>query len=132
MHTLDKQTLLTKLNTSIEQGLSSAQIRQVQQTHGKNTLPKKQGISIKTLILNQLQDVIVWILLVASAISFFLGEHVDAYIILIIVILNGLLGFFQEYKAEKGIQKLLTSTIIQCKVLRDSKVTMVDSKELVP
>ena len=132
MHTLDKQTLLSKLNTSIEVGLSSAQIQQVQKTYGKNTLPKQQGIKIKTLILNQLQDVIVWILVIASTISFILGEHVDAYIILVIVILNGLLGFFQEYKAEKGIQKLLTSTIIQCKVLRDGKIAMVDSKELVP
>lgn len=132
MHTLDKEVLLTKLNTNIEQGLSRSQIRSLQRRHGMNTLPKKKNINIGQLLLNQIQDVIVRILLVASALSFVLGEHTDAYVILVIIVLNGLLGFFQEYKAEKGIQKLLTSTTIECKVVRDGKLTVVDSQDLVP
>lgn len=132
MHHTPLDQLIIQLKTNTQTGLTSDQVSQIQQSYGKNTLPKQTWVSIKTLLLNQLQDAIVWILLFASVVSFMLGEIADANIILIIIILNGLFGFYQEFKAEQGIQKLLWATVIHAKVIRDGHMQIIDSVELVP
>jgi Ca2+-transporting ATPase len=82
--------------------------------------------------LNQFADVIVGILLIAAFLSFILNESVDGYIILGIVFINAMLGFYQEFKAEKAIEKLSKSSSQNATVVRDGIAMILPSKDLVP
>lgn len=84
------------------------------------------------ILFRQFTDVLIIILLIAAAISFSIGEKGDAITIMIIVILNGMLGFIQEFKAEKAIEALQKMLSLHCKVLRDGEKKSIDSTELVP
>jgi Ca2+-transporting ATPase len=89
-------------------------------------------ISPWAIFFAQFKNLIVWLLIVAGVVSGLLGEGVDAIAVLSIVVLNAVIGFYQEYNAEKSIVALRKMTAPRAKVLRDGNVTVVPSAEVVP
>lgn len=123
--------VLKTLNTS-ETGLSSeeASIRLLK--YGKNELKEEEKISVVKLFLSQFKSFLIIILLAAALVSALLGEFIDASVILFTVILAGVLGFVQEYRAEESIKLLKSLTSPEALVVRDGKEVKVPSSVLVP
>jgi Ca2+-transporting ATPase len=123
--------VLDELNTS-EKGLSSSEAKKRLEKYGPNILEEKEKISPLKIFLSQFSSAIVWILIGAIVISLFIGEAIDAIVIGIILVLNAVLGFIQEYKAEKSIEALKKMASLKAFVLRDGKEIVIDAEQLVP
>ena len=125
------QEVLNTLTTQNE-GLSYEEARQRLEEYGPNELEGKSGRSIGRLILNQFLDVMILILLGAAGVSVLVGEGSDAIVILIIVVLNALIGFVQEYRAEKAIEALRSMSAPEAVVRREGSEKKVEANNLVP
>jgi len=113
-------------------GLNSEEAKSLLKIYGKNQLKEAGKLSIIKLLISQFKSFIIYVLLAATLISFLFKEYTDAIIIFMVVILNTLLGFYQEYKAEKSmtlLKKLSSPTSI---VIRDNKQQLISSTDLVP
>lgn len=130
-HTLDTKTVLNELNSS-EHGLSESAVTVAQQTHGKNELTNVKKVGAFSILLHQFTDFMIIILMVAAVISGLAGDMVDTVIILVIVLLNAILGFMQEYRAEKTMEALRNMATPISKVKRDGKTIELSSTEIVP
>lgn len=119
------------LNTDSHRGLSKNEAQKRLQESGLNQLLEQQKASVFDLFFNQFSNFIVWILIAAAIIAGILREWIDAFAIIVIVILNALLGFFQEYKAELSLAALRKMITPSSKVIRDGKLRSVPSKEIV-
>ena len=123
--------LLRWLETT-PQGLSDAEAQQRLLRHGPNLLrPKRRGGSL-ALFLAQFKSPIILILIFAACLSFFLHDRTSAAIILTIIFLSGVLGFWQERGAADAVQKLLAIVEIKAAVLRDGKPVEVATERIVP
>lgn len=120
------------LRASLDTGLSKAEAEQRLLQYGFNQLVQKKGISPVTIFLQQFQDFIVWVLISAALVSGFLKEWVDALAIIAIVIVNAILGFIQEYRAEKSLAALKKLSAPNSKVIRDGQHLVIPSSQLVP
>ncbi|HNV26502.1 MAG TPA: cation-translocating P-type ATPase [Nitrospira sp.] len=100
--------------------------------HGRNELPEAAPPSPWRLLGAQFSSLIIWVLIGAAVVSGLLGEWVDAGAILAIVLLNGLLGFVQEYRAERSLAALKTLAVTYARVLREGARRTLSSTELVP
>lgn len=114
------------------QGLTSAKALEKHQSFGKNEIVVKKQFSAVSLLAVQFLTLINAILFITSFLAFFVGDSLDAYFILAIIIINALFGFFQEYRAEKSLEKLKAYTSETARVIRDGIETQIDTKELVP
>jgi Ca2+-transporting ATPase len=120
------------LNTDSENGLSPQEARKRLEEQGLNELVER-GLKSPWLILwEQLTEVMVVILIIAAAVSVFLGEYNDAIVILAIVILNAVLGYTQEYRAEKAIAALKKLAVPTVKVVRGGRIVEISAREMVP
>ncbi|MBM7623354.1 calcium-transporting P-type ATPase, PMR1-type [Sporohalobacter salinus] len=124
--------VITELKTDLETGLLSSQIPRRQKRYGPNQLPDQNSPSIFGMMLEQFNDFMVWVLIGAVLISGFLGQMDDAIAIIAIVILNAIMGFVQEYRAEKSLQALKKLAAPEATVLRDNKKQKISTDELVP
>ncbi|MGI5917461.1 MAG: cation-translocating P-type ATPase [Anaerolineae bacterium] len=113
-------------------GLTGAEADERRQRYGANQLEERGRRSPAAVFLGQFTEVTVLVLVIAAAISFFVGETLDAIIILIIVMLNALLGFTQEYRAERAMAALKQLAIPTVRVLRDGATIEIPSVDLVP
>lgn len=130
-HSFDADECINKLN-SYKDGLSEKEVRKRLQKIGKNELPEKGKTNPLILFLKQFKDLLVVILVVAAIIAFIADHLVDVYVIIGVIILNALIGFFQEYKAEKAILSLKSLVKQKAAVLRDGKKITILSKNIVP
>jgi P-type Ca2+ transporter type 2C len=115
-----------------KQGLTSAEVEQRLNEYGKNVLDVKKKKPAWLLFLLQFKDFMILILIAAAIISGFLGDTTDTIVILLIVFLNAIVGFIQEYRAEKAMEALKKMASPQASVIRNNKVSVVPSEELVP
>ena len=113
-------------------GLSTKQAAELLKQHGKNTLMQYRPPSALRIFFGQFKDAMVLILIAATAISAALGEWTDAVTIIVIVVLNAVLGFVQEYRTEKTLEALRDLTAPTAKVWRDGILTELPAEELVP
>ncbi len=120
------------LNTDLHKGLSNEETKKRLQKFGPNQLPEKKRVSPLTLLINQFSSFIVWTLIAAATIAGFLGEWVDATAIGVIVILNGILGFFQEFQADKSLAALRKMATLSSKVIRNGELQTIPSEKIVP
>ncbi|MBS1243072.1 MAG: ATPase, P-type (transporting), superfamily, subfamily, partial [Nitrospirae bacterium] len=131
-HARESTQVIAELKTDARKGLSAAEAARRLGQYGPNELRKEEGVSPFALFLGQFKNVLVIILLVAIALSALVGEVMDAAIIAVIVVFVAILGFIQEYRAERAIEalkKMLSPTIT---VLRAGREEDVPSKDLVP
>ncbi|MEG5058578.1 magnesium-translocating P-type ATPase [Microcoleus sp. A2-C5] len=113
-------------------GLSSQDAKQHLSEYGANSLKQKQQSNSLTLLLNQFKSPIILILIFAAVLSIFLKDAADAIIILAIVLISGLLGFWQERGATNAVEKLLALVQVKATVLRDGKSQEIPNEEVVP
>lgn len=124
-------SVFEELKTS-EEGLSSGEAEKRLEEYGKNELKEKEKVSVFRLFLSQFKSMLIFILIVASIVSALLGEAIDAVVILFTVFLAGILGFVQEYRAEKAIELLKSLTSPEAAVMRNGTEKKIPSTELVP
>ncbi len=122
---------LTRLRTSMN-GLSGVEAASRLKTHGMNVIESKRRFVALKLFVKQFNDVFVWILAVAGIAALALGETRDSNIIAIIILSNAAIGFFQEFKAERIIEKLATFVADTATVIRDGEKRDIPVSELVP
>jgi Ca2+-transporting ATPase len=125
------EDVIHQLNSSAN-GLTKAAAIGLQKQHGPNALQEAKRKSKLTIFLSQFKDVMIFILIVAAGISFFVGEHIDAYVILIIIMGNAWMGFYQEYNAEQSIRMLQKMAAQNATALRDGNPEKIEASQLVP
>ncbi|GAY76638.1 calcium-transporting ATPase [Sporolactobacillus inulinus] len=126
------EQVLQELNVDPKQGLSDAEIQSRLEKYGENKLKGKKKKSLAALFFAQLKDMLIYVLLGAAVITLLIGEYADAIIILLVVLLNAVIGVFQEFKAEKAIEALQKMTTPRALVRRGGDVVEIDSKNIVP
>lgn len=131
-HKLSARQTAEELEVSLNTGLSAKQAEERIQKYGFNELKEKEKESLFQKILNQLKDFLVIILILASAVSIFVGEVADSIVIIAIVIVNAILGVVQEGKAEKALEALKKMSAPNARVLRNGKVEIIPSRMIVP
>ena len=113
-------------------GLSSAAAQERLAKTGPNQLQEGKKKNILGILISQFKDVMILILFAAAIISGFIGDLTDTIVILVIVVLNGIVGFIQEYRAEKAMLALKKMSVADAKVFRDGKIHWLPSTQLVP
>jgi Ca2+-transporting ATPase len=129
-HTTEDTLFL--LETDPKQGLTQAEAERRIDAHGPNELIERGLKNPWRILLEQLIAIMVVILIIAAVISALLGDYIDAVAIIVIVVLNAILGFTQEYRAEKAVAALKKLSVPTVKVRRDSHVQEISARELVP
>jgi Ca2+-transporting ATPase len=131
-HALEPATIAEQLRTHLRHGLDPAEAAQRLTEYGPNELQAAQRISPWTLLLEQFKNVLILILLVAVALSALLGHGVEAIVIGVIVLFAVLLGFVQEYRAERAIEALREMAAPTATVLRGGEEIDIPAREIVP
>ena len=101
-HALSVEETLSALATSVH-GLTDYDAQGRQNTYGKNTLPQERRLSMALLLLEQFRSPLMMIVLLAAVFSFLIGHSTDAIFIMVVVMINAIVSFFQEYKAETAL-----------------------------
>ncbi|MBU0731192.1 MAG: cation-translocating P-type ATPase [Proteobacteria bacterium] len=125
------EEVLTGLKTS-KSGLSEEEANKRQEEYGLNELETKSAINPLLIFISQFKSFIIYILLFAVVFSLVIGEYVDSTIILIILLANAFIGFFQELSAHKSLEALKQMTAIQATVIRNGERRSLDARFLVP
>ena len=130
-HSMSIDEVLLILNTSLK-GLSEEEAKARLEKHGPNELTTREKVSPLKIFLNQFKNILILILISATLLSLATGHDIDALVILVIVFVSAILGFYQEYRAEKALEalkKMLSPTVT---VVRDSKEVAIPLREVVP
>jgi Ca2+-transporting ATPase len=135
-HLLSQEKVLAELGSS-EEGLSQEEAENRLERYGPNKLEEERGFSPLRLMLGQFTSILVIILIVAAIISFYISwveneALTDTYVIITIVILNAILGFVQEYRAEKALEALKEMITQEVVLLRDGAEESIASEQIVP
>jgi Ca2+-transporting ATPase len=123
--------ILRQFESSLE-GITTTEAQSRLGQYGHNELQEKKKIPAWLLFLRQFKDFMIIILVAAAVLSGIVGDMTDTIIILIIILLNAIIGFVQEYRAEKTMEALKKMTVTQSQVLRDHQPMIISSIELVP
>ncbi len=130
-HSISIEETLKKVSGS-KDGLSSEEAKKRQEQFGKNKLPEKGGTNLLMLFLKQFKDFLILILFIAAGVAYWADQMADVYIILAVILFNAVMGFTQEYKAEKAIQSIKSIVKKKAFVLRDGKEEEMSAEEVVP
>src|SRR5687768_4393617 len=130
-HTLTVEEIFERL-ASGPSGLTADEAAKRLQTHGPNELQARSHISPWSILFEQFKNVLIIILLLATALSAFLGHGVEAIAITVIVLFAVILGFVQEYRAERAIEALREMAAPTATVIRDGRERKINALELVP
>ncbi len=131
-HVLSNDEVARQLDVDPQSGLSVAHVEQRQQQYGPNAIQERQRRPPWRILLDQFTDFMIIVLLVAAVIAGLVGEPEDTVAIVVIVVLNGILGFVQEYRAERAIAALKSLAAPHATVRRDGQPSTISATELVP
>jgi len=131
-HNLSWEKVVRKLDSDDEKGLSEGKAKLRQEEFGKNVLPEEKAFSKLKIFLEQFSSPLIYILVIAGIITLLLEDFSDSAVIFGAIILNTIVGFFQENKATETLRKLKKVVKIKAEVIRDGNTKIVDSEELVP
>ncbi|MFX1378443.1 MAG: cation-translocating P-type ATPase [Promethearchaeota archaeon] len=144
-HSTNYEEVANKLNTSVETGITDNEAQTRLEKYGRNELIKEKGKTAWQIFIGQFKDFLIYLLMFAIAISIAIGvyetihngipwpsEYTDAIVIIAILIVNAILGFYQEYQAEKSLESLKKLAPHFAKVRRDGKVIEIGVEEVVP
>lgn len=127
----ENEAVLSELNTS-DRGLAEAEALERLRQFGPNKLAEAEKIGLLRLLLHQFKSPLIYILLIAGVVTFFLKEYKDTGVIAAVLLLNALIGFIQEFKAEKQVQALKKMVVAKARVLRDGKEVEINGEDVVP
>jgi Ca2+-transporting ATPase len=129
---LSVNTVCQRFGVEAEKGLLSADAGRRLKKYGPNELPKRKKISALKIFLNQFASLMIWVLIIVIILSGFLGNWVDAVTVGVIIVLNTIVGFIQEYSAEKSLAALHKLTLPTSRIIRNGVVRVVPSAVIVP
>ncbi|MEY2869014.1 MAG: hypothetical protein RIR01_1494, partial [Bacteroidota bacterium] len=124
--------VLRQFNSNIENGLDKSTILSARKKYGKNILKITNSRNFINILFSQFKSPLVIILMIASMISYYLGQPRDGSILLVIVLLNALIGFYQEWKSENILASLNKLIVNKCTVIREKKTIEIITEDLVP
>jgi Ca2+-transporting ATPase len=130
-YTCNVETVFQRLNSG-RPGLTSEEAKNRLSEYDYNELPEKKRISPVGIFISQFRNYLILVLIGAAIISGFTGETTNAYVILFIILFISVLGFIQEYRAERAMEALKKMVAYEARVLRDGKVKKIATRELVP
>jgi Ca2+-transporting ATPase len=131
-HQQSLSEVVSQFTTNVEQGLTDEAVATRLASYGANKLRKGKRFSAFSIFISQFKSLVIWVLIGAAAVSALLGETTDGIAIIAIVILNAVIGFFQEYRAEKAAAALANLTAPHCRVVRNGHSKVITSTEVVP
>jgi len=131
-HNLEIEEVKKLLRTNIEMGLVEKEVAIRQREFGKNKLPEEKPLSSLRIFLEQFRSPLIYILVIAGIITLILREYTDSIVIFGAVILNTIVGYFQENKACKALRELKKVVKIEAEVIREGITRMIDLEDLVP
>lgn len=131
-HCISEEELFAKLNLSDKRGLSQDEAARRLQIFGPNELAEEEKVPWWKFLLRQFKSPMVYVLALAACISIIMGERLDAGAILVVILINAVIGFLTEYRAEQALQALKSMVVRQVKVIRDGEIRLLPSQELVP
>jgi magnesium-transporting ATPase (P-type) len=131
-HALPANEALARLDSSAESGLTAAEVSRRLEKYGPNQLPQRRKKGALLRFLTQFHNILIYVLLAAGFVKLMLGLWLDAGVILGVVIINALLGFIQEGKAEKALDSIRNMLSPEARTFRDGDASIVPSEELVP
>ena len=126
------EEVIQESGADLQQGLSTVEIEKRREQYGSNELVDRGSKSPWKILWEQLTETMVVILIISAVVTLFLGEYKDAIAILVIVVLNSILGFTQEYRAEQAMAALKKMAVPKVRVRRQGKVSEIPAQELVP
>lgn len=129
---LDADEVEKKLGTNRKSGLTREEAEKRSEKYGLNKLPEGEETPEWIKFLSQFNDILIYILLVAAVVTFFLGHYIDTVVILLVAVVNGLIGYVQESKAEKALEGIKNMLSVVALVLRDKQKAEINSIEIVP
>ena len=129
-HAIKKEDVFKKFRTS-EKGLSEKEAELRLERDGKNIIKEEEKLNSIKIFFLQFKSWLVYVLLFSVAISIVIQHYLDAFVIGAIVLLNAIVGFVQQYKAEKSIKELKKLLVLKTKVLRDDKLKLINTEEIV-
>ena len=128
---MDTEAVLTESGTRPE-GLTTSEVEERLQRFGPNGLPEEEGLSRLKILLHQFTSPLIYILIVSAAVTAILKEYIDTGVILAVVIINAIVGYLQEHKAETSVRALKRMIVPKARVIRDGSEVEIPSEELVP
>ncbi|WP_194755470.1 cation-translocating P-type ATPase [Aliidiomarina indica] len=131
-HAEDASTVLAAFSVDMQQGLSDAEVEKRRTQFGPNSLPEKHISPWWQRLLRQFHNVLIYVLLVAAALAAMLAEWLDMAVILAVVIVNAVIGFVQEGKAERALQAIQGMLSPEARVIRHGKRQTIMAVDLVP
>ena len=131
-HSMDPEKVVEKLDVAPAEGLSSGEAEERLEEHGPNQLHEEDRDSPLRRFLRQFNDVLIYILLGAALLTAVMEHWVDTGVILAVVLINAVIGYVQEGKAEEALESIREMLSIDARVLRDGDARTIDSEEVVP
>ena len=131
-HTLAVDAVVHRFETDVVAGLSEAEANRRLQEHGSNKLAEKPPRSPWLLLLDQFKGVLILVLIGAAVLAGAIRDIKDAVVILTVVVINALLGFYQEYRAERSLAALKKMLAPEAEVRRDGRTRMLSAEQLIP
>ncbi|GEC91945.1 calcium-translocating P-type ATPase, SERCA-type [Brevibacillus brevis] len=131
-YTLAAADVTEALHSDAAQGLTQQEAERRLAKQGANQLAEQKRKPLYSVFVDQFKDFMVLILFIATLISYFLGEYLDAIAIIAIILINGILGFIQEAKAERSLQALKELASPMARVIRGGHISMIPASRLVP
>ena len=130
-HAITKEDVMKEFGSNIN-GISEAEANLRLEQYGKNIIDDSSEINPLKIFLQQFNSILVYVLIASCIISVAIANYIDAGIIFAIVFIDGIIGFVQQYKAEKAINELKKIFVHYSRVLRNGKMRKIKSDELVP
>lgn len=130
-HSQSTEETANQLDVNPEKGLNGSEVKRRREEHGPNRLPEKEETSPFKIFLKQFKDFLILILFLAAGISFYAGQMTNGYIILAVILFNAIMGFLQEYRAQKAVQAIKGMVKHKAKVLRDEEQQEVEADQVV-
>ena len=121
-HTLETQEAIDQIHSDLENGLSAAEAERRLAEYGQNELVERAGKGPWAILGEQFTGIMVVMLIISAVVSVILGETIDAIVIMVIVVLNAVLGFVQEYRAEQAMAALKRMAVPHVRVRRDMQL----------
>ncbi|HKL39701.1 MAG TPA: HAD-IC family P-type ATPase, partial [Cryomorphaceae bacterium] len=131
-HSISHEETADKLDGDLKKGLSTSEAEKRKEKYGENKLPEKGRKTAWKIFIKQFKDFLILILAIAAVISWAIGEMADVYIIAGVILFNAIMGFVQEYRAEKSIESIKALVKHKASVIRSGEEKTMESSEVVP
>ncbi len=131
-HSIEAEEVIKAFDTRESEGLNKDEVSKRLEEHGRNELPKGKKQSWLVRLMLQFHNVLIYVLMAAAVITALMDHWVDTWVILAVVIINALIGFIQEGKAEKALEGIRNMLSLEAVVIRDGEKATIEAEELVP